>query len=601
MYSQPLTPGTVLADRYRIDAFLAEGGMAMVYRGHDLRLQRDVAVKIVKSEFAETGYEQDFVAEARVAASVNHPNLVNVFDQGVTAGLDFMVMELVEGKTLRDIMNRFGRIDEDKAREVLVSILSGLAALHRRGLVHRDIKPENVILANDGRIKLTDFGLARPSSLPSQGPLVGTAAYLAPELLGGSPADIRCDVYAVGIVFYELLVGAKPFQAEDSNAMARMHTTHRVPAPSDAAPAISAATDAVVLRATAFEPAARYASAAEMLQTLSSTGASGADSTRVIAQPTEVIDSRTELIGTPETREVEQPQRRTRRFGAWLAMSLSAVLIGLTAGWWFGTGPGALITLPSVAGMSLSQARDALSGYPIKLATVNENSDKPIGDVISSEPVAGALVARESKVTLHVSIGPKLIAVPNVAGKNLVEATSSLVTAGFVIGATTQAFNSSPLGTVYDYSGSDGAVYPPGTKIDLKISLGPIPAVIGVTESVARTMLTAVGINVGKTSLAYSDTVALGNVISVAPETTDLTKGGAVDLVISKGSDKVVMPKVIGETIAASQLALQKLGLKVIVDTNVLSSRWGIAKVKSASVAAGGTLRIGDTVTIISR
>jgi serine/threonine-protein kinase len=598
MYSQTLPTGKLLADRYRIDAFLAEGGMALVYRAHDLRLQRDVAVKVVKPEFATSqGYEQDFVAEARVAASVNHPNLVNVFDQGVDNGLDFMVMELVEGRTLREIMARFGKIDEAKALEVVRSILSGLAALHRQGLVHRDIKPENVILANDGRIKLTDFGLARPSRAQAGGPLLGTAAYLAPELLSGAAADARADVYSVGIVLYELLVGAKPFEAEDSNRLAQMHSTHRVPAPG-----VSQLTDWLVQKATAQNPTDRFSNASAMLNAMAGSPAPTNEPTRVIADATEVVAMYTEVIGASEAQALGEEPKRPRRLATWLAMTLSAILLGLGVGWWFGTGPGAMITLPKVSAMTLTEAKATLSAYPIKITTSEENSDTvAVGTVINTDPAGGSLVLRDSKITLRVSLGPKLSTIPNLKGKNLVDATAAIVSAGFALGGTSEAFNPAPLGTVYDYSGADGTIYPPGTKVDLKISLGPIPAVNGLSESAARIAITAVGLNVGQVTQAYSDTISRGNVISLAPETADPGKGGVVDLVISKGTDKVIMPKVIGETIAASQLALQNLGLKVVVDTNVLSSRWGIAKVKSASAAAGSTLRIGDTVTIISR
>ena len=192
-----LPQGTILSDRYRIDAFLAEGGMALVYRAHDIRLERDVALKIVKDEFANSpDYQDAFINEAKLAAKVNHPNLVNVFDQGVDGDFDYLVMELVEGKTLREILAKFGKIEANRALDVVAALLAGLSALHRAGIIHRDVKPENIILANDGRIKVTDFGLARPAAKvqSADAPLLGTVAYISPEALRGSTVDARSDI-----------------------------------------------------------------------------------------------------------------------------------------------------------------------------------------------------------------------------------------------------------------------------------------------------------------------------------------------------------------------------------------------------------------------
>jgi serine/threonine-protein kinase len=282
-------------------------------------------------------------------------------------------------------------------------------------------------------------------------------------------------------------------------------------------------------------------------------------------------------------------------------MTLTAVTVGLGVGWWFGTGPGALITVPNLVSMTEAEAVDATGLLPIKVQTVDENSDVPIGTVIRTDPAAGSYVLRDGTLKVYLSIGPKLNTVPDLHGKNLIDATAALRAANFWIGKTDEFFNDSPLGTVFDFTGSDGSALPDGSKIDLKISLGPIPVVRGISLQAARMALTAAGLNVGQITEAYSDTFAAGQVISLVPSTDALGKGGVVDLTVSKGTDKVIMPKVVGETIAASKLALEQLHLKVIVDTNVLSSHWGIAKVKSASAATGATLRIGDTVTIVSR
>ncbi len=605
MTSETLPTGTVLSERYRIDAFLAEGGMALVYRAHDLRLERDVAIKIVKDEFANSGdYLTAFLNEAKLAARVNHPNLVNVFDQGVDGDFDYLVMELVEGKTLRDILGKFGQIESGRALDVVASVLAGLSALHRAGIIHRDVKPENIILANDGRIKVTDFGLAKPTSSTqvAGSPLLGTVAYISPEALRGSIVDSRSDVYAVGIVLYELLTGQQPFTGEDSKAVARAHLQETMPAPSSSNPRVPTVVDDLVLKAAAKEPSNRFESAGAMLIELKvvAGGSQTDNQTRVIQNQTEAFDNKTELISAPDINELEDQPKPNRRFVIWLSATIAAVLIGLGAGLWFGVGPGALITVPDLVHLTAAEATSATELLPIKIVTVDENSDAPIGTVTHTDPVAGSYLLRDATLKVYLSIGPKMNTVPDLHGKNLIEATAVLRQANFWIGKTSEAFNDSPLGTVYDYTGSDGTVLADGSTIDLKISLGPIPVVKGISLELARATLTAAGLNVGKVLYAYSDSVAKGQVISLVPVSAEVVKGGAVDLTVSKGTDKVIMPKVVGETISASKFALEQLGLKVIVDTNQLTSRWGIAKVKSASAAAGATLRIGDSVTIVS-
>ena len=580
--------------------------MALVYRAHDTRLERDVAIKIVKDEFAHSpDYLSAFINEAKLAAKVNHPNLVNVFDQGVDGDFDYLVMELVEGKTLREILAKFGKIEQTRALDVIASVLAGLSALHRAGIIHRDVKPENIILANDGRIKLTDFGLARPTSTSqvSGSPLLGTVAYISPEALRGQVLDARSDVYSLGVVLFELLTGQQPFSGEDSKTVARAHLNEAFPVPSHLNSRVSSSIDALVLKATAREESVRFESASAMLDQLRKTAASlrNSNETRVISHETEVIENKTELIAAPELAVLNDEPKRPKKFLLWVAMTMTAVILGLGVGWWFGTGPGALITVPNLVSMTESAANDATSMLPIKIKTFDENSDLPVGTVIRTDPAAGAYVLRDGTLKLYLSIGPKLNTVPDLHGKNLIDATAALRSANFWIGKTDEFFNDAPLGTVFDYTGSDGTPLADGSNIDLKISLGPIPVVKGISLAAARLALTAAGLNVGQITEAYSDSFAAGQVISLIPKTDSLTKGGVVDLTVSKGTDKVIMPKVVGETIAASKLALEQLQLKVIVDTNVLSSRWGIAKVKSASAAAGATLRIGDTVTIVSR
>jgi serine/threonine protein kinase len=608
-----LEPGVMLSDRYRVGKLIATGGMARVYAATDTRLDRQVAIKVVLSHLAsDSAFVEKFIAEARLAARVSHPNLVNVYDQVSENGIEYIVMELVEGVTLRKVLTDFGSLSPVRALDVAAAVLAGLSAAHAAGILHRDVKPENVLLSNDGRVKLSDFGLARPTHAPTETEdLIGTVAYIAPELVSGGSVDQRSDIYSVGVMLFELLTGSQPFRGEKSAQVAYQHVNGRVPKPSNLKSETPAAVDAITLKATEPDQANRYATAVEMLDDVRAVAGDirskrtpQVNATTVIANQTEVIGNATELIGRPEVAELEEPFAtvKRRKFAPWLALTVLAALLGSGTGWWFGLGPGALMSVPDVSGRTFQEASLALSSLELVPEKATENSGTVgAGLVIRTDPGSGALTAKGSHVKVILSLGPKLSIVPNLLGKNLAQATTEIVGVGFTLGTTESWFSTQPLGTVYDYTGSDGIALPPGSSVNLKLSLGPIPAIAGLSKEAAATLLTAVGLKVGEVSESYSDTVAKGQIISFAPATAELGTGGSVDIVVSRGSDKVTMPKVIGETIAAAQSALKALGLKVVVDTNQLSSRWGIAKVKRASVAEGATLRIGDTVTIVSR
>jgi serine/threonine-protein kinase len=628
----------VLGERYRIIRPLASGGMAKVFLAEDLRLQRQVAIKVIHPHLAQDpSFLERFEREAVLAANLNHPNLVNIFDQGTDAGSPYLVMEYVAGRTLRDVLNDFGAIPQAKVIGILEQVLQGLDAAHRAGIVHRDIKPENVLLADDGRIKLSDFGLARPVSAASSSQLIGTAAYLAPELVSKGQADKRADVYAAGILTFELLTSQQPFRGETAAQVATAHTTSRVPAPSTAVDGISPDVDEMVLWCTEIDPDDRPENAFELLSYLrgikggiqdraatpipSKVGSSrpvpSAEATQVISSTsnaTTVLSTgdQTGLIhGANETSliemavtEEELPFSRFTgsRFWGWLISTLVVVALAATLGWWFGAGPGALRALPTLTNRTVAAAQSAIRDLNQNIEISNEySSDIAQGRIIRSEPGAGSLVFSGASLKLVVSLGPELKTVPSLLGKNLAEATIEITKAGFVFGGADAWFNDIPAGHVFDYTGSDSKKIAAGSSINLKVSLGPIPSVAGITQDAAVTLLTAAGLKVDSVKTEYSDSVPAGQVISLVPLSQPLGENGSVEITVSKGSDRVTMPKVVGETIAAAQSALKSLGLVVVVDTDKLSSKWGIYRVKSASVVAGSMLHRGDKVTIVSR
>ena len=626
--------GQTIGNRYRVESQVASGGMATVYLATDQRLDRQVAIKVIHQHLAnDPNFQEKFVLEAKTAAKLSHPNLVNVFDQGTDAGTTYLVMEFVPGITLRDALNEYGPLPALRALEMLAQILSGLAAAHRAGILHRDLKPDNVLLADDGRVKLGDFGLARAiSAHTSTGDLVGTIAYLSPELVTRGLADARSDVYAAGILLYELLTGKQPFEGEQAVQIAYQHANSTVPAPSLIASQTPAAIDRLVAWATAKLPVDRPTDAAELLAKvnalISDLKAGNADKTTVMdfapidanatqvinpvanstgaSQATETIfDSSATQVLTPLATESE-PQALSSfqgRIGLRLTIAtLLVVLLGSGAGWWFGSGPGALAVVPNLTSRTVSSAESALTALSPKISLINENSMTVTkGLVIRTEPAAGAYLAKGSDLKLFVSLGPKLIVAPSLKGLNVAEATAKLIGAGFRLGQVNSWFDSNPIGQVYDHLGSDGTPIPEGSAVELKVSLGPIPVVSGIDQAIAVTAIEATGLKISSIQQEFSDTVAPGKAIGLVPQTKPLGAGGSVQLLVSKGPNLVIMPKVVGETVLAAKALLESAGLTVIVNTDQLQSKWGIVKVKRSSEAVGAKLKAGNSVTISTK
>ena len=613
--------GQLIHGRYQVERLVARGGMATVYLAEDNRLDRKVALKVIHPHLAnDKDFREKFVREAKIAAKLSHPNLVNVFDQAEDGDIVFLAMEYVPGITLRDALQDFGALSPNRVLEIFEPVLSGLAAAHRSGILHRDIKPENVLLSDDGKIKLSDFGLARPITAHTQtGAVIGTVAYLSPELVSKGIADARSDVYAAGIMLFELLTGRQPFLGEQAVQIAMQHANSEVPAPSTMNPEVPELLDELVLWATAKDPNHRPADAGEFYEVLVRARADlrvgkkvSAVTQRLDLNKTTVLSNTnaTEILGslntttalpTPDA-DIERKLIGSRNRALKILVSgVLAVLLGLGAGWWFSAGPGGLQVMPDLVNRTEAQATKSLANFKAQVVIVRESSKTvTAGQVISTSPSSGSIFWGGT-ITLKISTGPKLVSVPNISGKTLVEATAALLQQGFTVGKVDSWFSNSPIGTVFAFSGGDGSKMPESSAIDLEISLGAIPVVTGLDESAATNLIQVAGLKVKDVTEDYSDTVPKGQVISLVPLADPIGKAGEVNLIISKGTNVVVMPKVVGETISAAKTLLESLGLRVLVDTNQLTSKWGIAKVKRASVTQGAKLRVGDTVTIISR
>ncbi|WP_407641673.1 Stk1 family PASTA domain-containing Ser/Thr kinase [Amnibacterium setariae] len=511
--------GRLLDGRYQIRARIARGGMATVYLATDLRLERRVAVKVMHAHLADDAAFRDrFIQEARSAARLAHPNVVNVFDQGQDLGTAYLVMEYLQGITLRDLLGEYGRLTPEQTMDILEAVLAGLVAAHKAGIIHRDLKPENVLLADDGRIKIGDFGLARAatSHTASGQALLGTIAYLSPELVTRGIADTRSDVYAVGIMMYEMLTGEQPFKGEQPVQIAYQHANDSVPAPSLKNPGVPALLDDLTLWATARDPEDRPRDARAMLDQLFETQhlmAEGADerrrpstqrtavippaaATRVLAtadlapaapaatarraQPTDVVD------------RLRAATSRAHRRGAWaFAAVLVAGAVSAGTGWYYGGGPGSTSALPALSGMSEDRASAALSQQGFRKGATREVwSATDAGLVTATRPGTGTRLPPGSTVSLVLSKGEQPATAPTVKGSTAAEAAAAVSKARLLLAGTVEKTSSRPAGTAVRLIDEDGSTVAPGTELDART---PVRLVVSKGPAVAAEAPTPTG------------------------------------------------------------------------------------------------------------
>ncbi|MDW4572269.1 Stk1 family PASTA domain-containing Ser/Thr kinase [Microbacterium sp. M3] len=603
--------GRLVDGRYRVRARIARGGMATVYVATDLRLERRVALKVMHGHLSDdTVFQSRFIQEARAAARLADPHVVNVFDQGQDGDMAYLVMEYLPGITLRELLREQRRLTVPQAVSILDAVLSGLAAAHRAGIVHRDVKPENVLLAEDGRIKIGDFGLARATTAntASGAQLLGTIAYLAPELVTRGTADARSDIYAIGIMLYEMLTGEQPYKGEQPMQIAFQHATDSVPRPSVKNPGVPEPLDELVLWATEKSPDERPIDAREMLQRLREierelgitpnvtrtgpvgvireTGVQTGELTAVLPAaatgPTAAIDD------ADNAGRLRRATRRRRTRGAWLVvlvLLLAALAGGL--GWWFGSGPGSLVPVADVTGVtSFQEASDILAQDSLVATEQGENSlEVPAGTVIRTDPTGGTRVDRDSSVTVFVSLGPAAADFGSFAGVAEADARATLeaqsvgvpeesatfftdAAAGTVIGVSIR-----PAGAPDDGSGDvaclDGCSVHQGDTARLQVSLGPLPDVAGESEGKARSTLEGLQLVVADPSQTEaSDQVDEGRVIRLIGKDDGgwLAPGDTVTLVVSTGPPLFAVPNLVDLTLAEARKAAEDAGFTIDYD-----------------------------------
>jgi serine/threonine-protein kinase len=656
--------GRVVGGRYEVMSRLARGGMATVYLAVDRRLDRDVALKVMHPHLADGTAGTEFVArfrrEARTAAKLAHPGLVAVYDQGVDGDMSYLTMEYIDGVNLRHRIVERGSLPLGEALRIAERVLDALSVAHRADLVHRDIKPENVLLAVDGRVKLADFGLARAVTevtSTTTGTVLGTVAYLAPELVAQGTSDARTDVYACGVLLYEMITGRQPFVGSTPIHVAFQHVNNDVPAPSATVDWLPIEVDELVGALTARDPGDRVPDASAALVLLRRTRASldesvlgrradvppaapaaldgdpglagdelddGAGSPRSDAdgQTTTRLETNAgatvalpiglglpaaghDLVAAAEP----EPRPRRRRWPVLVAV-LVALALAAGAGWWFLLGPGSPTRVPTLAGMDRAAAQHALDQADLK-ASFTEAFDGtvPADKVVSSSPTSDVRVARGATVTVVLSKGPDWVKVPaDLVGMTSAQAQAALTAAGLRAVVSGHSFDDkAKAGTVLAATLPDASAATPeakatrGTLVSLVLSDGPapvtLPAITGLTKDAAAALLARNALTLATTD-DYSDTVPAGQIISQdpAPNAT-VHRGDTIHAVVSQGPQPVPVPNVINQSESKGTKQLESAGFQVSVQYAIFGHFPG-ARIVGQTPSADTPATKGSTVAI---
>ena len=630
--------GLLVDERYRVTRRLARGGMATVYVAQDERLDRPVALKVMHPHLADSdAFVERFRREARSAARIVHPGVVSVFDQGIVTGQGFLVMELIDGTNLRQLLRAQGAFTIPQALRYTADTLEALRAAHRVGVIHRDIKPENILVPTDGPAKVTDFGLARAASevsMSSTGNMLGTVAYIAPEIATTAEADARSDIYSVGIMLYEMLTGAVPWAGESPLQIASHHVSDNVPSPSAAQPWIPREIDDLVAALTAREPANRPADASDAIDLVAraaaaipsdlanrradvapeerhralETGALNteimpAQFTRPLPAPASSSVALVHTSGATQVAAAASPPKKSTRAAAWIVLVvLLLVVAGLGGRWWWTEyGPGSYLTMPETTGRTLTDVQADLDALGLHTQVEEEFSDDvDTGSVTRSDPEGGSSVHKRAQVQLYVSKGVDMKTVPELTGKSQDEAQRSLTEAGLAVGAVTDAYSEDvPQGQVISQSVAAGTSLAHDSAVDIVLSKGrqplTVPTLSGLSASAAKSAIEDLGLVAAPTD-AYSDTVAEGQVISQQTrEGSTLYRGDSVAYTVSKGPEKVAIPDVVGLQREEARSRLESAGFTVKEEA-ILGGFFGT--VRSSDPAAGTMTKKGSTVTI---
>ena len=579
-----LSNGTFLGNRYEIIEKIGSGGMSDVYRAKDHSLGRDVAIKVLKSDFAQdSSFVTKFRAEAQSAAALEHPNIVNIYDVGSEDGLYYIVMEYIEGITLKQYIAKKGRLGYNEALSIAIQMARGIEAAHNKGIVHQDIKPQNIIISKEGKVKVTDFGIARAANSNTiHAGSMGSVHYVSPEQARNGFVSYASDIYSLGIVMYEMVTGRVPFDGDTPVAIAIQHIQSQMTPPEEIVTGLNIAVSRIIEKCTMKSPERRYASASELLVDLKRAmvnpdedfvvipnGASDLDKTRVISKSEQDEIKRRSFFKEDDTDPVPETDRdsennddapvNSRMDKAVTIMGIAAAVVIVIISLFFvgsifdifhfggksksdSSTEKTVVEVPDLEGFSVSQAKAALKEKGLEFAKAGEESSDDVdkGDITRTDPEAGTKVEPGSTVQVYISSGKGDISVPSVIGDSEEEAKATLEAAGFDVETRSDYSDSVEKGKVMIQTPEADTKGKEGDTVTITISLGTetidVPDVTNKSQSAAQSTLENSGLSAGSISEEPSDTVKKGNVISSDPAAgTKVNKGAKVNLVISTG------------------------------------------------------------------
>lgn len=653
--------GVFLGKRYEILGRVGSGGMADVYKGKDHKLNRYVAIKVLKSDYrSDQVFIQKFLSEAQAAAGLMHPNVVNVYDVGQDRGLYYMVMELVEGITLKDYIQKKGKLSAKETISISIQMVTGIQAAHNRHIIHRDIKPQNIIISKEGKVKVTDFGIARAttSTQTISASVMGSVHYTSPEQARGGRVDEKSDIYSAGITMYEMITGHVPFDGDSTVSVALKHLQEEIVSPSKEVPDIPYSLECIIMKCTQKNPERRYHDCESLLLDLKrslvdpdgdfvitgSVAAAAPDSDRTVVMSTEELEQLQNQRYDDEDDEYDddydeyddedeeddddyQEERRKKKdvnpdtkkimrillIVAGVIVALLVIfLVGNAVGVFSGPGITATtekqVDVPDVRGMTEDEARDELNdknlGMRVSGREASDEYDK--GEIISQDPGEGEKVDEHTTIEVVVSTGPetKMVQVPNVVDAKEADAEKEIEDAGLIVKKEFEASDDVDAGRVISVSPDAGTEVEEGSEVTIVVSTGPetkmvaVPKLVGRQAADAEAALTSAGL-VGSVTEQYSDEPA-GQVISQSPlEGEQVEEGSTVSYVVSLGPETktVTVPNLTtGMTREEAEQALTAAGLKVGTVTEANSSSITPGYVMNQTISPGTEVAEGTAV-----